>query len=173
MTVSKFYLTKHIVVWNYQSLIKFWWILLLIGWFPPTSIKFEWKNRWSSIPSKFLIKVCQKKKKVCQRNMRHTKVYHAVFVWCVLITFMLFQGHYNFLSEYKNPCFNENRIVIQNKSKIHLRVFRCVPYFFIIGMPKCGTSDLWISLTFHADVKIDHFKEPMWFNRKRFCKYMQ
>nr|XP_057918696.1 carbohydrate sulfotransferase 15-like [Doryrhamphus excisus]XP_057918697.1 carbohydrate sulfotransferase 15-like [Doryrhamphus excisus]XP_057918698.1 carbohydrate sulfotransferase 15-like [Doryrhamphus excisus]XP_057918699.1 carbohydrate sulfotransferase 15-like [Doryrhamphus excisus]XP_057918700.1 carbohydrate sulfotransferase 15-like [Doryrhamphus excisus]XP_057918701.1 carbohydrate sulfotransferase 15-like [Doryrhamphus excisus]XP_057918702.1 carbohydrate sulfotransferase 15-like [Doryr len=45
---------------------------------------------------------------------------------------------------------------------------RCLPYFYIIGQPKCGTTDLYNRLRLHPDVKFTPFKEPHWWTRKRF-----
>ncbi|XP_051926807.1 carbohydrate sulfotransferase 15-like [Hippocampus zosterae] len=45
---------------------------------------------------------------------------------------------------------------------------RCLPYFYIIGQPKCGTTDLYDRLRLHPDVKFSTFKEPHWWTRKRF-----
>lgn len=48
---------------------------------------------------------------------------------------------------------------------------RCLPYFYIIGQPKCGTTDLYDRLRLHPDVKFTTFKEPHWWTRKRFGEY--
>ncbi|XP_028332970.1 carbohydrate sulfotransferase 15 [Gouania willdenowi] len=45
---------------------------------------------------------------------------------------------------------------------------RCLPYFYIIGQPKCGTTDLYDRLRLHPHVKFTTFKEPHWWTRKRF-----
>lgn len=45
---------------------------------------------------------------------------------------------------------------------------RCLPYFYIIGQPKCGTTDLYDRLRLHPDVRFTTFKEPHWWTRKRF-----
>lgn len=45
---------------------------------------------------------------------------------------------------------------------------RCLPYFYIIGQPKCGTTDLYDRLRLHPDIKFTIFKEPHWWTRKRF-----
>ncbi|KAJ0060521.1 hypothetical protein NL108_015006, partial [Boleophthalmus pectinirostris] len=45
---------------------------------------------------------------------------------------------------------------------------RCLPYFYIIGQPKCGTTDLYDRLRLHPEVKFTMFKEPHWWTRKRF-----
>lgn len=45
---------------------------------------------------------------------------------------------------------------------------RCLPYFYIIGQPKCGTTDLYSRLRLHPEVKFSIFKEPHWWTRRRF-----
>ncbi|XP_035652233.1 carbohydrate sulfotransferase 15-like isoform X2 [Oncorhynchus keta] len=45
---------------------------------------------------------------------------------------------------------------------------RCLPYFYIIGQPKCGTTDLFHRLLLHPEVKFTTMKEPHWWTRKRF-----
>ncbi|XP_073684943.1 carbohydrate sulfotransferase 15 [Garra rufa] len=48
-----------------------------------------------------------------------------------------------------------------------LQRLRCLPYFYIIGQPKCGTTDLYERLSFHPDVRLTLLKEPHWWTRKR------
>ncbi|XP_044070809.1 carbohydrate sulfotransferase 15-like [Siniperca chuatsi] len=45
---------------------------------------------------------------------------------------------------------------------------RCLPFFYIIGQPKCGTTDLFHRLLLHPEVKFNTMKEPHWWTRKRF-----
>nr|XP_046258181.1 carbohydrate sulfotransferase 15-like [Scatophagus argus]XP_046258182.1 carbohydrate sulfotransferase 15-like [Scatophagus argus] len=45
---------------------------------------------------------------------------------------------------------------------------RCLPFFYIIGQPKCGTTDLFHRLLSHPEVKFNTVKEPHWWTRKRF-----
>ncbi|XP_075997908.1 carbohydrate sulfotransferase 15-like [Genypterus blacodes] len=45
---------------------------------------------------------------------------------------------------------------------------RCLPYFYIVGQPKCGTTDLFRRLLLHPEVKFNTIKEPHWWTRKRF-----
>lgn len=47
---------------------------------------------------------------------------------------------------------------------------RCLPYFYIIGQPKCGTTDLFHRMLLHPEVKFNIMKEPHWWTRKRFGK---
>lgn len=45
---------------------------------------------------------------------------------------------------------------------------RCLPFFYIIGQPKCGTTDLFHRLLLHPEMKFNIMKEPHWWTRKRF-----
>lgn len=45
---------------------------------------------------------------------------------------------------------------------------RCLPYFYIIGQPKCGTTDLYARLKLHPEVLFSTIKEPHWWTRRRF-----
>ncbi|GLD64019.1 carbohydrate sulfotransferase 15-like protein [Lates japonicus] len=56
---------------------------------------------------------------------------------------------------------------LYNRDGKQLRL-RCLPYFYIIGQPKCGTTDLFHRLLLHPEVKFNTMKEPHWWTRKRF-----
>ncbi|MEQ2227954.1 hypothetical protein ILYODFUR_003694 [Ilyodon furcidens] len=77
-----------------------------------------------------------------------------------------------FLPGLKNPCWYEEFTgnITTDPYKMNLRLYRmrCLPYFYIIGQPKCGTTDLYDRLRLHPDVKFTTFKEPHWWTRKRF-----
>eukprot|EP00057_Strongylocentrotus_purpuratus_P032276 XP_787115.3 PREDICTED: carbohydrate sulfotransferase 15 isoform X1 [Strongylocentrotus purpuratus] len=60
-----------------------------------------------------------------------------------------------FLPEFKNPCW------LDAKDELN-----CLPYFYLIGMSKCGTTDLWKKLTSHPDI-VDVPKEPHWWGPRR------
>lgn len=60
----------------------------------------------------------------------------------------------------KNPCYEE--------CDGGYNTVRCLPYYMIIGMPKCGTTSLYFDLTHHKDVVRAKRKEPMYFNRMCF-----
>ncbi|XP_067092715.1 carbohydrate sulfotransferase 15-like [Osmerus mordax] len=53
-----------------------------------------------------------------------------------------------------------------NNSKLYR--LRCLPYFYIIGQPKSGTTDLYHRLMLHPEVRFSTMKEPHWWTRKRF-----
>ncbi|XP_071476475.1 carbohydrate sulfotransferase 15-like [Diadema antillarum] len=61
-----------------------------------------------------------------------------------------------FLPEFKNPCW------YRGSSELV-----CLPYFYMIGMPKCGTTDVWDKLIAHPDVVGGVPKEPHWWARRR------
>ncbi|XP_041804039.1 carbohydrate sulfotransferase 15-like [Chelmon rostratus] len=44
---------------------------------------------------------------------------------------------------------------------------RCLPYFYIIGQPKCGTTDLYSRLRMHPEVQSSIIKEPHWWTWPR------
>lgn len=56
---------------------------------------------------------------------------------------------------------------LSHASGKHFRL-RCLPRFYIIGQPKCGTTDLYDRLRLHPEVKFSAIKEPHWWTRKRF-----
>ena len=44
---------------------------------------------------------------------------------------------------------------------------RCLPYFYIPGISKCGTTDLYTAINKHPDVASTSMKEPIFWNRIR------
>ncbi|KAJ8021738.1 Carbohydrate sulfotransferase 15 [Holothuria leucospilota] len=42
--------------------------------------------------------------------------------------------------------------------------FRCLPYFYLLGMPKCGTTDIWQHIVGHPYI-VRVLKEPHWWTR--------
>ncbi|KAL4236263.1 hypothetical protein ACF0H5_004650 [Mactra antiquata] len=63
---------------------------------------------------------------------------------------------FKFDSRFKNPCWFEGDTL------------KCLPYMFLIGVKKCGTSDLFFRTSLHPDFVKPQFKEAQWFARKRF-----
>ena len=66
---------------------------------------------------------------------------------------------------YKNPCFRNPRKHFMDHSP---ELLQCVPYFFVIGFPKCGTTDLFDRLSHHPEFIKPSFKEIHWISRYRF-----
>jgi hypothetical protein len=44
----------------------------------------------------------------------------------------------------------------------------CLPYAYILGQPKCGTTDLFDRLRRHPDIRMPRQKEVRWFTRGEF-----
>ena len=61
-----------------------------------------------------------------------------------------------FSSEYRNPCWDCNERLC------------CLPYVYILGQPKCGTTDLFIRIVSHPSVAEPPRKEVRWFTRGEF-----
>lgn len=65
-----------------------------------------------------------------------------------------------------NLAINFTQHLLHRDSKLFR--LRCLPYFYIIGQPKCGTTDLFHRLVLHPEVQFNSMKEPHWWTRKRF-----
>jgi hypothetical protein len=74
------------------------------------------------------------------------------------IIHICFQPKIVFNTNFKNPCWFERENL------------RCLPYVYIIGVKKCGTSDLFYRLSLHPEFVRPGFKEAQFFARKRFSK---
>ena len=61
-------------------------------------------------------------------------------------------------TSYKNPCWYNNNLVF------------CLPYFFLGGFTKCGTTEVYSQLVKHPDIAEPVGKEPHWWTRTRFVK---
>ena len=69
-----------------------------------------------------------------------------------------------FLNNYRNPCWRE---LCQDK---RIACTRCLPYFFIAGGPKCGTTDFFKRLTEHPHISNESKKENHWLTRIRYTE---
>ena len=70
----------------------------------------------------------------------------------------------HYLPSYRNPCFKDE------EEEGGSTVVRCVPYFMIIGVAKCATTDLSTKLKLHPHVIMPAKRKDMeghWFNRNR------
>eukprot|EP00057_Strongylocentrotus_purpuratus_P031612 XP_785122.4 PREDICTED: carbohydrate sulfotransferase 15 [Strongylocentrotus purpuratus] len=61
-----------------------------------------------------------------------------------------------FLDNFKNPCW------LRGETELN-----CLPYFYILGNYKCGTTDMWDKITAHPDVIAKVAKEPHWWGPRR------
>ncbi|ELU05454.1 hypothetical protein CAPTEDRAFT_202701 [Capitella teleta] len=91
------------------------------------------------------------------------------------------QPRIKYLKNTKNPCWlsaalSNSREGISSRAIQPLRVstnistrhrFRCLPYAFLAGFPKCGTTDLYQKLINHKTVRRPSKKEPHWWTRHR------
>ena len=62
------------------------------------------------------------------------------------------------------------RLFMKDKRRMPRHKLRCVPYFYISGMQKCGTTELWSLLTSHPDILAGGAKESLWWERRSECK---
>ena len=44
----------------------------------------------------------------------------------------------------------------------------CVPYFYLVGVAKCGTTDLFKKISLHPEMKSPSIKEPNWLSTGRY-----
>ncbi|XP_045202042.2 carbohydrate sulfotransferase 15-like [Mercenaria mercenaria] len=88
-------------------------------------------------------------------NRRHAETYRR------LDTTPEKTEHLPFLQDFKNPCWRE----ADSNSRMCIR---CLPYFYLVGAPKCGTTDLFRRLVKHPLISDKCPKEPHWITRKRF-----
>ena len=65
-----------------------------------------------------------------------------------------------FLKEFKNPCWRG--VDVSGRDTLF-----CLPYFFIIGFTKSGTTDLFAILKLHVLISSRSVKEPHFFDRRR------
>ncbi|XP_076468255.1 carbohydrate sulfotransferase 15-like [Babylonia areolata] len=73
-----------------------------------------------------------------------------------------FLGPFRYLANYKNPCWMEP------PSEGEPSTVHCVPYFYLVGAPKAGSTDLYKRITMHPEVVKPASKETRWFDRKRY-----
>ncbi|KAK3584641.1 hypothetical protein CHS0354_003928 [Potamilus streckersoni] len=66
-------------------------------------------------------------------------------------------GSLKFIPGIKNPCWLEGNFML------------CLPYFYLAGFPKCGTTDIYRKLSIHPDFISPISKEPHWLTRLRFA----
>ena len=109
--------------------------------------------------------------------------------WYVL----LLQSHPPYLENYKTPCWREELpssypyshsfsmkyLYLKNRfltSQVYFQAkiqngepwrLRCLPYFYVAGFTKCGTSDLYDKISQHPHVIREEFKELQWWKRRR------
>ncbi|XP_045202463.2 carbohydrate sulfotransferase 15-like isoform X2 [Mercenaria mercenaria] len=73
-------------------------------------------------------------------------------------------GKLPFLSNYKCPCWYE-------AAPESGRKLRCLPYFYVIGVPKCGTTDLCNRIMMHPLISDKVMKGNHWFTEYRYGRF--
>eukprot|EP00605_Chrysophyceae_sp_TOSAG23-4_P001429 GSChrysophyteH1.ASY1.ANO1.1557.1 assembled CDS len=77
-----------------------------------------------------------------------------------------------FRTDFKNPCWEpnfENSLADSSESRGNARnLLSCLPYVYILGQPKCGTTDLYARIAAHPHVFAPRRKEIRWFTRGEF-----
>ncbi|KAK7476399.1 hypothetical protein BaRGS_00032324 [Batillaria attramentaria] len=74
-----------------------------------------------------------------------------------------FISPFDYIPGSKNPCWNSS-------TEDSLPQLNCLPYFFLAGVSKCGSTDIFSRLTEHPQVMITKQKEPRWFDIRRYNK---
>ncbi|XP_052782311.1 carbohydrate sulfotransferase 15-like isoform X2 [Mya arenaria] len=69
-------------------------------------------------------------------------------------------GPFDFLPNHKNPCWRRIESIKTLK--------RCIPYFYLIGCEKCGSSDLWYRLVQHPEIAATDKENFHWISKTRF-----
>ena len=92
-------------------------------------------------------------------KQKHTYNFVIYTYWSI---FLLPKGPLEYLENFKNPCWLDRG---KRKSTV-----KCLPYFYVVGAPKCGTTDLHRRLIQHPDICQYSQKENHWITRKRFCE---
>ncbi|NWI90027.1 CHSTF sulfotransferase, partial [Pitta sordida] len=79
-------------------------------------------------------------------------------------SYALYSKRFRIVFDYLRKVFWNHLYHFKDK---HYRL-RCLPHFYIIGQPKCGTTDLYDRLRLHPEIRFSASKEPHWWTRKRF-----
>lgn len=65
-------------------------------------------------------------------------------------------------TKFKNPC---HCMFWEEGDEDQCYYTGCLPYFYLIGAPKSGTTDLWFNINAHPDIlKLE--KEPHWWTKQ-------
>ena len=65
---------------------------------------------------------------------------------CLCLSVCVSQRLPPFLKNYSNPCFHD----VDSRGG---KVLRCLPYFYVLGMDKCGSTDLHSRMMIHPDIR--------------------
>ncbi|XP_076448501.1 uncharacterized protein LOC143285156 [Babylonia areolata] len=70
-----------------------------------------------------------------------------------------------YLHNSKNPCWYDDTAAGGARRE---KALRCIPYFYVAGVAKCGTTDLYRRLRLHSQVMKGTMKEYHFWDRERF-----
>lgn len=111
---------------------------------------------------------------------------------CITLPSPTRQGVFNYLRELTNPCWHERlssatpysnnpfpamlqpsfgklEQIFTDRLQRHesnARRTRCLPYFYVIGASKSGTTDFFENLIRHPNIAEPAAKEPTWWNAR-------
>lgn len=76
----------------------------------------------------------------------------------------------DFEQKFKNPCFYDACHQTNNGTK---RKLRCLPFFHVLGVDKCGSTDLYYRIVRHPQISPNNgvlHKETSWWSWRRYGK---
>ena len=95
---------------------------------------------------------------LCSRKILYIFILSLSFIWYSQV---FNQFPKNFTKGYNNPCW-------QGKDDVTGLPRRwCLPKFFLVGVAKCGTTDIYQKICSHHQIIGAREKEPSWWTRKR------
>lgn len=78
----------------------------------------------------------------------------------------------DFEQKFKNPCFYDACHQTNNGTK---RKLRCLPFFHVLGVDKCGSTDLYYRIVRHPQISPNNGvlqKETSWWSWRRYGKQL-
>lgn len=78
----------------------------------------------------------------------------------------------DFEQKFKNPCFYDACHQTNNGTK---RKLRCLPFFHVLGVDKCGSTDLYYRIVRHPQISPNNgvlHKETSWWSWRRYGKQL-
>ena len=92
----------------------------------------------------------------------HTRKVDSHWVYSVILYSQVF-NHFpkNFTKGYNSPCWQGKDDVTEQPRRW------CLPKFFLVGVAKCGTTDIYQKICSHHQIIGAREKEPSWWTRNR------
>lgn len=104
------------------------------------------------------------------RQLNGEKVFMFHSQWYTLLVF--FKMPPDFEQKFKNPCFYDACHQTNNGTK---RKLRCLPFFHVLGVDKCGSTDLYYRIVRHPQILPNSGvldKETSWWSWRRYGKQL-